>query len=136
MPTAVKPEPSDPAGDPAGEPLDLVEGLSDETVFSSLQGSIEACQDELKGLRKRLRPIKKRLVQRMEDEGLPTLTCGQFVLTSADDEEETGVAVTMKRLEEFLTEEQMDEYCEENKRPPKKRRVKCERLIVEVEDDE
>ncbi len=131
MPTAVKPEPSDSAGKVAGEP-------SDETMFSSLQGSIEACQDELRGLRKRLRPIKKRLVQRMEDEGLSTLTCGQFVLTqdSDDEEEEPGVAVTMKRLEEFLSEEQMDEYCEENKRPPKKRRVRCERLIVEVTDEE
>lgn len=116
---------------PVGQP-------SDETVFSSLQGSIEACQSEVKGLRKRLRPVKKRLVQRMKDEGLPTLTCGQFVLTqdSEEDEEETGVAVTMKRLEEFLSEEQMDEYCEENKRPPKKRRVKCERLVVELTDEE
>jgi len=112
---------------------------SDGVVFSSLQASIEGCQDELKGLRKRLRPVKKRLVQRMEDEGLRTLACGQFVLTQDledNEEEEPGVAVTMKRLEEFLSEEQMGEYCDENKRPPKKRRVKCERLIVEATDEE
>lgn len=111
---------------------------SDEKVFSLLQGSIEACQDEMKRLRKRLRPVKKRLVKRMEDEGLDKLACGQFVLTqdSEPDEKEPDVAVTMKRLEDFLTEEQMVEYCQDNRRPSKRRRVRCERIIVELSDGE
>lgn len=111
----------------------------DSKVFSSLQSAVEACQERIKRIRKRLRPVKKRLVKKMEDEGLTKLTCGEFILTNPPDseEEEATVAFTRERLEQFLTEEQMEEYCEDNKRPSKKRRVvKCERVVVDISETE
>lgn len=116
------------------------DAAADEAVFSALQMSIETRQSELKDLRKRLRPVKKRLVQKMEDEGLEELTCGQFVLSHSSptsDDDAPSVVFNRERLESFLSEEQMDEYCRENEKPAKKRRiVKCERRIVDVSDDE
>ena len=112
----------------------------DEKVFSRLQIQIERLKEEIKSFRKLQNPVKKRLRERMQAEGLETLHCGEFVLTqqtlSSGDEAPT-VIFNEEKVTSFFDEDLISAYVNdpENQRKGRKRpRLTCERQIVEIGD--
>lgn len=111
--------------------------ISDGGTFSFLMSQIETHQREIKRLRKQINPIRKRLRSKMEDEQLDSLECGSFVISMESEEDEESVVYSKAKLTEFFTEEQIQAYENDpaSKRAPrKKRRLKCERLLIDVDN--
>lgn len=107
-------------------------------MFSHLQTQIERCKEELKELRSRLRPVKKRLVKSMQEEGAATMRCGEFVLTVEEADETTKLVYNEKTVTAFFDEEALEAYEShlDNWKPSRKRpRIVVERQIVEIDDD-
>jgi hypothetical protein len=121
----------------SSEEEDVKPDVSEEGTFSWLMSKIETHQREIKGLKKQLAPVRKRLHAKMEEDGLETLECGSFVLTMEPEQSETPVVYSEKKIQEFLTEKQLAAYVQnpDNRRPPRKRRrILCERHIIEVDE--
>lgn len=112
--------------------------VSDEGTFSWLMSRIETQQREIKELRKQLNPIRKRLRAKMEAEDLESLECGAYVMLMEPEDTATSVVYSKEKLTEFFSEEQVEAYEQDpvSKRAPRKRRkVKCERLVINVDDE-
>ena len=113
----------------------------DEKVFSRLQIQIDRLKEEIKTFRKLQKPVKKRLRERMETEGLETLQCGEFVLTQkqpSSEDEGLSIIFSEKNVTAFFDEDQILAYMNdpENQRKSRKRpRLTCERQIVELDND-
>lgn len=122
----------------SSEEEDVKPDVSDEGTFSWLMSKVETQQREMKELKKQLAPIRKRLRAKMEEEGLERLECGSFVLKMIPEQTEAPVVFNEKKIAEFLTEEQLEAYVQNpsNRRAPRKRRrLTCERHIIDVDDN-
>ena len=122
----MKPEPTDP------------EEMEDQQLFSHLQTQIERCKEELKELRSRLRPVKKRLVKSMQEEGLVAMRCGEFLLTKEEADDSTKLVYNEKTVTAFFDDEALEAYEADpnNRKPVRKRpRFVVERQIVDVDSE-
>lgn len=112
----------------------------DEKVFSRLQIQIDRLREEIKSFRKLQNPVRKRLRERMQAEGLETLHCGEFVLTQQPpgDDETPSVIFNEEKVTSFFDEDLVSAYVNDpdNQRRGRKRpRLTCERQIVELEGE-
>ena len=134
--TQVKTEPEEPSSQPCESTVE-----SDAGAFSHVQTQIERCKDELKELRKQLRPLKKRLLKHMEEEQFTLMTCGEFILSRqepSEDQEDPKYIFNEQTVVNFFDERAVVEYYADpnHRRPARKRpRVTVERQIVEVDDE-
>lgn len=112
----------------------------DEKVFSRLQIQIDRLKEEMKQLRKLQNPVKKRLRERMETEGLESLQCGEFVLNrqAPECDEAPSVIFNEKKVTAFFDEDLVSAYVNDpdNQRKGVKRaRITCERQVVDVDSE-
>lgn len=117
---------------------------SDEMVFGALEARKESLKSELSLISKNRNQIMRRLKKKMISENLNQVECGGFMLVRSDEEEEDDdaedpeITFDRERLNQYFSEDAVDEYCNDPTNHKKKKRkrttFRVERYTTEIPD--